>query len=124
MCIIYPQFWLGEVVDRELHMHLNIIKQYWRQPRQNEIIMEKTEWIPELLSSIALDYFWILMVINAQSTMRAIDTHIHPTTKLWRSLSLSSYLTIVFPEYFKLAELALIMVRLWYIFLEFSASKL
>jgi hypothetical protein len=31
--IVYPQFWLGKVVDRELHMHLNIIKQYWGQPR-------------------------------------------------------------------------------------------
>ena len=24
--IVYPQFWLGEVLDRELHMHLSIIK--------------------------------------------------------------------------------------------------
>jgi hypothetical protein len=56
--------------------------------------------------------------------MRDIDTHIHPITKLWRSLSLSPYLTAVFPEYFKLAELAMIMVSLCYIFLEFSASKL
>jgi hypothetical protein len=25
-CIIYLQFWLGEVVDRELYMHLSVIK--------------------------------------------------------------------------------------------------
>ena len=24
--IVYPQFWLGEVLDRELNMHLSIIK--------------------------------------------------------------------------------------------------
>jgi hypothetical protein len=109
------------VVDRELHMHLNIIKQYKRQPRQIEITPEKTECIPKLLSSAALDKqlesFQISMVNNAQSAMRAIDTHIHPITKLWRSLSLSPYLTIVFPEYFKLAKLDMIMVSLWYIFL-------
>jgi hypothetical protein len=43
--------------------------------------------------------------------MRAIDPHIHPMTKLWCNLSLSSMLPGVFPEYFKLAEMAMIMVQ-------------
>jgi hypothetical protein len=77
-------------------------------------------------SSAALDKqlecFRISLVNNAQSAMRAIDPQIHQITKLWRNLILSPYLTTVFPEFFKLAELAMIMVRFWLIFLEFSAS--
>ena len=125
--IMYPQLWLGEVLDRELHMHLSIIKQYWGQPKQIQITLKKIEYVPELLSSAALDKqldcFRISIINNAQSAMRAIDTHILPITKLWRNLSLSSYLTTVFPEYFKLAELAMIMISIWCIFLQFLISK-
>jgi hypothetical protein len=115
LCIVYPQFWLGEDVDRDLYTNLNIIKQYWGQPREIQVTSERSEWVPELHSSTALDKqldcFRISIVNNAQSAMRAVDSHIHPITKLWRNFSLSPYLTTVFPEYFKLAELAMIMVR-------------
>jgi hypothetical protein len=50
------------------------------------------------------------MMHNSLHVMRAIDPHIHPMTKLWRNLSLSPMLPRVFPEYYKLAEMAMIMV--------------
>jgi hypothetical protein len=49
---------------------------------------------------------------NNLHAMRAIDPHIHPMTKLWRNLSLSPMLPTIFPEFYKLAEMAMIMVLL------------
>ena len=43
--------------------------------------------------------------------MKAMDTHIHPLTKLWRALIQSGPLKRMFPEFFKLAEITMIHVR-------------
>ena len=42
----------------------------------------------------------------------SIDPHIHPMTKLWQNLSLSPMLSTVFHEFYKLVEMAMIMVLL------------
>ena len=70
--------------------------------------------MPELLSPVALEQqlecFRIAMLYNNLYTMRAIDPHIHPMMKLRGNLSLSPMLPIVFPEFYKLVEMAMIMV--------------
>ena len=51
------------------------------------------------------------MANNPPHAMRAMDTHIHPLTKLWRALAQSGPLKGMFPEFFKLAEIAMIQER-------------
>jgi hypothetical protein len=113
-CIVYPQFWLGEVNEVELQRHLGVLKVVFGQQKEIQTSPEKWEWTPELLSPVALEQqlecFRIAMLHNSLHAMRAIDPHIHPMTKLWRNLSLSPMLPTVFPEFYKLAEMAMIMV--------------
>jgi hypothetical protein len=114
LCIVYLQFWLADVNERKLQLHLGVIKKVFGQPKQVETSPGKWKRSRELLSAVALDRqlecFRIAMVSNSLHAMSAIDPHIHPITKLWRNLSLFPMLPGVFPEYFKLAELAMIMV--------------
>jgi hypothetical protein len=101
LCIVYLQFWLADVNERKLQLHLGVIKKVFGQPKQVETSPGKWERSCELLSTVALDRqlecFRIAMVSNSLHTMRAIDPHIHPITKLWRNLSLSPMLPGVFP---------------------------
>jgi hypothetical protein len=113
-CIVYPQFWLEEVNEAELQRHVGVLKVVFGQQKEIQTSPEKWEWTPELLSSIALEQqlecFWIAMLHNSLHAMRAIDPHIHPMTKLWHNLSLPPMLSTVFSEFYKLAEMAMIMV--------------
>jgi hypothetical protein len=113
--IVYPQFWLAEVNERELQLHLGVIKKVFGHSKEMETSPDKWERTREIVSPSALDKqlecFRIAMASNSLHAMRAIDPQIHPMTKLWRNLSLSPMLPGVFPEYFKLAELAMIMVQ-------------
>ena len=112
--IIYPQFWLVEVSEKDLQTHVSVIKKFFGQPKEIESSLGNWEWTREIISPTALDKqlecFKISMASNSLHAMRAIDPHIHPLTKLWHNLSLSPMLPTVFPQYFKLAELAMIMV--------------
>jgi hypothetical protein len=114
LSIVYPQFWLVDVSDTELHQHLSVIKSTFGQPKEMETSLDQWECIRELVSPSALDKqrecFRITMSHNNHHAMRAIDPQIHPLTKLWRNLNLSPMLLGVISEYFKLAELAMIMV--------------
>jgi hypothetical protein len=120
LSIVYPQFWLADMSERALQLYLGVIKKFFGHTKEVETSLGKWEKSPELLSPGALDkqleYFRIAMIHNSLHAMRAINLHIHPITKLWRNLSLSPMLPGVFPEYFRLAELAMIMVS----FLDFS----
>jgi len=112
-----------------LHRHLGVIKQTFGEPKDLEVGLGRFEWVRELVSPGALDKqldcFRIAMANCSVGAMRGIDLHIHPITKLWRSLSSSPMLPGVFPEFFKLAELAMIMVnticsliyKLYYLFI-------
>jgi hypothetical protein len=85
-----------------------------------ETTPEKWEWTCELVSPRTLDKtlecFRIAMLHNSHQAMRAIDPHIHPLTKLWQNLSLFPMLPGVLLEFFKLAELAMIMVNILFYF--------
>jgi hypothetical protein len=67
---------------------------------------------PAVLSAMALDrqlhWFAVAMANNSLHAMRAMDTHIHPLTKLWRALAQSGPLKGMFPGFFKLAKIAMI----------------
>jgi hypothetical protein len=114
LSVVYLQFWLTDVDEIELRQHLSVIKNVFGQPKEMETTPDKWEWTRELVSPGGLDKelecFRIAMLHNSHHAMRAIDPHIHPLTKLWRNLSLFPMLPGVLPEYFKLAELAMIMV--------------
>lgn len=54
-CIVYPQFWLADVNEREMQLHLGMIKKVFGQPKQVETNLGKWERSRELLSAVALD---------------------------------------------------------------------
>ena len=57
-----------------------------------------------------LHWFKVAMVNNSKHAMRALDLNVHPMTKVWRNFAQSGLLRGMFPEFFKLAEIAMIQV--------------
>lgn len=70
---------------------------------------------PTILSGMALGqhFHWLAaaMVNNHRHAMRVVDQHIHPLTKLWCALAECGPLKGMFPEFFKLAEITMIQLR-------------
>ena len=106
LSIVYPQFWLEPGHEDKLTGYMNTLKQTYAHTKDTR---------PAVLSAMALDrqlhWFVVAMANNSPHAMRAMDTHIHPLTKLWRALAQSAPLKGMFPEFFKLAEIAMIQVR-------------
>ena len=115
LSIVYPQFWLEPGHEDKLTGYMNILKQTYTHTKEFCSATHVSDICSAVLSAVALDWqlhwFAVAMANNSPHAMRAMDTHIHPLTKLWRALAQSSPLKGMFPEFFKLAEIAMIQVR-------------
>jgi hypothetical protein len=121
LSIVYPQFWLEPGHEDKITRYMNTLKQTYGQPRDISSAPHVFETSPAVLSAMALNqqfhWFAVAMVNNSPHAMRAVDLHVHPLTKLWRALAQSGPLKGMFPEFFKLAEIAMIQVRFYFILL-------
>jgi hypothetical protein len=115
LSIVYPQFWLNLGHKEKLTGYMNTLKQTYGHTKDIFSAPHVYDTCPAVLSGMALDrqfhWFFVAMANNSPHAMRAMDTHIHPLTKLWRALAQSGPLKGMFPEFFKLAEIAMIQVR-------------
>ena len=115
LSIVYPQFWLEPGHEDKLTGYMNTLKQTYARTKDFSSATHVCDTCPAVLSAMALDrqlhWFAVAMANNSLHAMRAMDTHIHPLTKLWRALAQSGPLKGMFPEFFKLAEIAMIQVR-------------
>ena len=73
---------------------MNTLKQTYAHTKDISSVTQVCDTCPTLLSDMALDWqfhwFVVAMANNSPHAMRAMDTHIHPLTKLWRALAQSS----------------------------------
>jgi hypothetical protein len=115
LSIVYPQFWLQPGHEDKLTGYMNTLMQTYAHTKDFSSATHVCDTCPAMLSAMALDrqlhWFVVAMANNSPHAMRALDTHIHPLTKLWRALAQSGPLKGMFPEFFKLAEIAMIQVR-------------
>jgi hypothetical protein len=115
LSIVYPQFWLEPGHEDKLTGYMNTLKQTYGHTRDISSAPHVYDTSPAVLSGRALDqqfhWFAVAMVNNSPHAMRDVDLHVHPLTKLWRALAQSGPLKGMFPEFFKLAEIAMIQVR-------------
>ena len=109
------QFWLEPWHEDKLTGYMNTLKQTYAHTKDLSSATHVCDTCPTVLSAMALDrqlhWFVVVMVNNYPHAMRAMDTHIHPLTKLWRALAQFGPLKGMFPEFFKLKEIAMIHVR-------------
>ena len=112
---VYPQFWVESGHEDKLTGYMNTLMQTYAHTKDFSSVTHVCETCQTVLSAMALDrqlhWFVVAMANNSPHVMRAMDTHIHPLTKLWRALAQFGPLKGMFPELFKLAELAMIQVR-------------
>jgi hypothetical protein len=94
---------------------MNTLKQTYAHTKDFSSATHVCDTCPTMLSALALDrqlhWFVVAMANNFPHAMRALDTYIHPLTKLWRALAQSGPLKGMFPEFFKLTKIAMIHVR-------------
>ncbi len=114
MGIVFPQFWRDEHADESFFKHLAVLKAHFCQ---NKTV---TGWkhvgdtsVPGLLKPEALDaqhaMFRLAMKTNWSTTMSR-PFSINPLTRIWQQLGANTILLAGFPEYFKLAEIAIVLV--------------
>ena len=110
--IIYPQYWLQVDVEITFSKHLHTLKNWYCNARVLGSGVDR-EVIPGILDRWSLDsqqgYFKIAMKSNALAAMEP-PYDINPVTRIWRTISASRMLSHGFPEYLKLAEIALVHV--------------
>ena len=115
LSIVYPQFWLELGHEDKLTWYMNTLKQTYAHTKDISSATHVYDTYPTILRGMALDrhFNWFVVAIenNSPHAMRAMDTHIHPLTKLWRALAQYGPLKGMFPEFFKLVEIATIQVR-------------
>jgi hypothetical protein len=113
--VVYPQYWKQDDCDTSFCKHLNVLKEFYREPKWVGKEGEK-RLIPAVLDKYKLEseqpLFKMAMVSNSAWAMEkpppGFNPHIpilNPLTKLWKQLDANS-----FPEYIKLAEIAMVHV--------------
>jgi hypothetical protein len=91
---------------------LDVLKDYFGQPRWvgNE---ENKKLIPPILDCYKLELqqplFKLLLISNCLDVLEPLFD-INPLTRIWKTLDASTALAAQFPEYIKLAEIALVHV--------------
>lgn len=111
--VVFPQYWAQPNADASFSAHLTILKDVFCHPRSVVAVDGEVAWVHELLSSTALDeqmcMFKMSMKANSKSVMAPPFT-VNPMTKLWQILGSNSMLLHAFPEYFKVAQMAITLV--------------
>jgi hypothetical protein len=111
--VIYPQYWRdSETAEPSFHKHLDVIKEFYGQPKW---IGEddKKRLIPPLLDCFQLELqqllFKLAMISNCYAMLEPpFDTN--PLARLWRMLDANTALASQFSEYIKLAQIAMVHV--------------
>jgi hypothetical protein len=118
--IVYPQYWLQGDCETSFRKHLTVLKEFYGEPRH---VTRDGVWVhvPPVLESTRLEIeqplFKMAMLANSPWAMEpppvgsdASKEVVNPVTKLWRRLDANSALSTSFPEYIKLAQIAMIHV--------------
>ena len=110
--IIYPQYWLQPNDEITFSKQRDTMKNWYCNARVLGSGVDK-EVILGILYRWSLDfqqgYFKTAMKSNAHAAMEP-PYDINPVTRIWRTISASRVLSHGFPEYLKLAEIALVHV--------------
>ena len=110
--ICYPQYWLQKDAEITFSKHLDVLKNWYCNTKVLGSGVDK-EIIPGILDRWSLDsqqgYFKIAMKSNAPAAMEP-PYDVNPVTRIWRTISASRVLAHGFPEYLKLAKIALVHV--------------
>jgi hypothetical protein len=111
--VVYPQYWKdSEVAEKSFRKHLDIIKEHYYQPKwigEND----KKRLVAPILDCFQLELqqplFKLSMMSNSMAACEPPYT-VNPVTKLWRMLDANTALVAHFPEYIKLAQIAMVHV--------------
>lgn len=117
--VVYPQYWLQGDCASSFRKHLDIIKNFYEEPKWIGE-GESRRLVPAVLDTFLLEaqqpLFKIAMIANAHAAMELpplnapIHQIVNPLTKLWRTLDANSALGKNFSEYLKLAKIAMVHV--------------
>lgn len=113
MGIIYPQYWLQKDCEESFPKHLQVLENFYCEPKY--AVVEKVKHlVPPVLDRYNLEtqqsLFKLAMLSNCRKCMEP-PFDLNPLTRMWRELDACTVLRVkAFPEYFRLAEVALVHV--------------
>jgi hypothetical protein len=111
--VVYPHYWKdSEAAERSFRKHLDVLKSHYGQPRWIGDD-EKKRLIPPVLDCFQLELQQPLFKLSMTSNCHAVlepPYDVNPLTRLWRILDANRALAAQFPEYIKLAEIAMVHV--------------
>lgn len=111
--VVYPQFW-AQVASAQgsFSKHLDVLKEYYCEPKYIQTATGQ-RLIPPVLDRWKLEtqqgMFKTAMMSNWERAMEP-PFDLNPLTRLWRLLNANSLTNHLFPEYVKLAEIAVVHV--------------
>jgi hypothetical protein len=113
MGVVFPQYWKDEKAAQiSFRKHLNVLKEHLGQPRWIGE-SENKRLVAPVLDCFQLELqqplFQLSMVSNAMAAMEP-PFQVNPLTKMWRTLDANTALVAHFPEYLKLAQIAMVHV--------------
>jgi hypothetical protein len=111
--VMYPQYWRdSQATEKSFRKHLDIIKAHYGQPKWIGL-EEKKKLILPLLDCYNLELQQPLFKLSMASNSLALlepPFNVNPVSRLWRMLDANIALAGQFPEYIKLAQIALVHV--------------
>jgi len=111
--VVYPQYWLQSEAEECFPKHLAALMEYYCEPKLIEVEKMKT-LVPPILDRYKLQteqgLFKLAMSTNSKKHMEP-PFDLNPLTRLWRYLDSCTVLRVkAFPEFYKLAEIAIVQV--------------
>jgi hypothetical protein len=117
--VVYPQYWLQGDAEVSFRKHLTVLQDFYCEPKYVGT-GSAMQLVPPILDRFKLEVeqplFKVAMLNNAKATMELLplgsppSPMVNPLTKIWRLFDANSTLSKCFPEYFKLAEIAVVHV--------------
>jgi hypothetical protein len=118
--VVYPQYWQQGDCEVSFRKHLNVLKDFYGEPKWIGEGAEK-KLIPPVLDRYRLEceqpLFKVAMMANSAAPMELPPLSsgpgtviVNPLTKIWRELDANTSLAKAFPEYIKLAHIAMVHV--------------
>ena len=92
---------------------MTILKGAFYQPKVVVDVKGEETWVSSLLNAAALDEQMAMFKMALKSNSKPVlqpPFNVNPLTKLWQILGSNALLTHSFPEYFKLAKMAMTIV--------------
>jgi hypothetical protein len=113
MGVVFPQYWMQENPERTFSTHLCILKDAFCHSKCVVELDGEGDWVKPLLSAKALDEQSCMFKMSMLSQSKLVmmpPYRVNPATKLWQIMGANSLLRHAFPEYFRLATMALTLV--------------